>query len=208
MESRSLRIVLDACGRLPEGFLYGTLTSLGNYQECVEIRVNDTKLNMKGQYCTVILRPPLPEWKPFTSMHITVPEVFNISAPDSVVTYLMGMLHNLHVTSAKIGVCSPSLCTKEDIFKLVQIIPEKLGLDWKFEVSHCETLEPLQLTRSQLIVLCVMGFIIVAVFFGSLVDVMCATEQMEDNSIKGKDRLILSLKMAILLIFSKHHTDL
>ncbi|GFS78847.1 nose resistant to fluoxetine protein 6 [Nephila pilipes] len=76
--------MLDSSGRLPEGMMYGTLTSLGNYQECVEIRVNDTKLTMKGQYCTVVLRPPLPAWKPFTSMHITMPEVFNISAPDSI----------------------------------------------------------------------------------------------------------------------------
>ncbi|GBM76421.1 hypothetical protein AVEN_244792-1 [Araneus ventricosus] len=76
--------VLDASGRLPEGFLQGTLTSLGNYQECVEIRVNESRVNMKGQYCTVIMTPPLPDWKPFTSMHVTVPEMFNISAPDSV----------------------------------------------------------------------------------------------------------------------------
>ncbi|GFS78838.1 nose resistant to fluoxetine protein 6 [Nephila pilipes] len=103
----------------------------------------------------------------------------------SVITFLMGMLHNLHVTSAKIGVCTPSLCTAEDVRKLVQIIPEKLALDWKVEVSHCETQEPLQLTQSQLIVMCVMGVIILAVIIGSLVDIMSATEQMEENSLKA-----------------------
>ncbi|CAL1293443.1 unnamed protein product [Larinioides sclopetarius] len=177
--------MLDASGRLPEGFLQGTLTSLGNYQECVEIRVNESRINMKGQYCTVIMTPPLPDWKPFTSMHITVPEVFNISAPDSVITYLMGMLHNLHVTSAKIAICTPSLCTREDINKLTQIIPEKLGLDWKFEVGHCETQEALHLTRSQLIVMCLMGFLVFAVLLGTAVDVLCSTDDTDYTTLKS-----------------------
>ena len=77
-------LVLDASGRFPEGFLHGTLTALGNYEECVEINVNETKLKLQGQYCTVHLLPPMPEWKPFSSAHVTMPEVLNISAPDSV----------------------------------------------------------------------------------------------------------------------------
>ncbi|XP_035207696.1 uncharacterized protein LOC118182460 [Stegodyphus dumicola] len=76
--------LLDSSGRFPEGFLSGTVTSLGNYEECVKLKVNETKFKMQGQYCTLNLIPPVPAWKPFTSVHLTVPELFNISAPDTV----------------------------------------------------------------------------------------------------------------------------
>lgn len=76
--------VLDSSGRFPEGFLQGTLTALGNYQECIDINVNETKLKLQGQYCIVNLLPPMPEWKPLSSAHLTMPELKNASASDTV----------------------------------------------------------------------------------------------------------------------------
>ncbi|GIX94936.1 nose resistant to fluoxetine protein 6 [Caerostris darwini] len=64
-------------------------------------------------------------------------------------------------------------------------VPEKLGLDWKFDVIHCETQEPLQLSSSQLIVLCVMGIIVATVILGTLVDILCSPEELEQNNLKA-----------------------
>ncbi|XP_054720749.1 uncharacterized protein LOC129230376 [Uloborus diversus] len=75
--------MLDSSGRFPEGFLSGTLTSLGNYEECVNIHVNETKLKLQGQYCTISLNPPIPSWKPFTTVHFPMPELVNVSGPDT-----------------------------------------------------------------------------------------------------------------------------
>nr|XP_042908305.1 uncharacterized protein LOC122271368 [Parasteatoda tepidariorum] len=189
-------LMLDSSGRIPEGFLQGTVTSMGNYDECLAINVNETKLKLRGQYCTIEIHPPLPVWKPFTPLHQTVPELLNISAPDSVITYIATMLHNLHVVSVKLGICTPSPCTREDISHLVQIIPEKLNLKWKFEVKHCEIEQDLQFTKSQLIVLYVVGIVFLLLIVGTAVDIMYPSEKMEKKGYRWmtfKENTILDL---------------
>lgn len=177
--------MIDASGRFPAGFLHGTLTSLGNYEECVAINVNETKLKVLGQYCILQLIPPMPIWKPFSSAHLTMPEVMNISSPDSLITYLMGIIHNLHVTTAKIGLCTPAKCTLDDINKLVDIIPEQLGLNWQFIVDHCEVKTEVKFTYAQFVVLYIMGVMALLVIAGSVVDRIYSSEEMETSSLKS-----------------------
>lgn len=177
--------MIDSSGRFPVGFLHGTLTSLGNYEECTEINVNEKKVKMQGQYCTVNLIPPMPKWKPFSSAHLTMPEMANISGPDTVITYLMGFIHNLHVTTAKIGFCTPSKCTREDVDKLVDILPEQLGINWKFSVSHCEVRKKVEFTYAQFVVLYIIGIVSLFVIIGTVVDSIWSSEEMEKSSLKS-----------------------
>ncbi|KAG8199406.1 hypothetical protein JTE90_000274 [Oedothorax gibbosus] len=177
--------MLDSSGRLPIGVMSGTLTDLGNYQQCVRIRVNETKVKLQGQYCMIQVMPPIPEWKPFTSMHGTVPALQNLSAPDSMITHLVKMVHNLHATSLKIGICTPSMCSEDDIDRLIKILPEKFELDWKVDVLHCEIQEPLKFTQPQVSILYLLGTVAFLVLVGSFVDVLCSTENMEKRSLKS-----------------------
>ncbi|XP_035232750.1 nose resistant to fluoxetine protein 6-like, partial [Stegodyphus dumicola] len=103
-----------------------------------------------------------------------------------VISYLGGFLHNLHVTTIKVGLCTPSLCTTEDINKLVQIIPEKLSIPWKFDVSRCEIREPVNFTTSQFISLYVIGILAALIITGTIVSYVWSSEEMErSNSVKS-----------------------
>lgn len=83
--------MLDACGKFPpSGMMEGTLTDLGRYDECVDI---DTMLEgdddpvstrMQGQYCSVILRPPLPPPPRFHTFCNQIPSLLSVSSQDSV----------------------------------------------------------------------------------------------------------------------------
>jgi len=58
--------VLDASGKLPEGILSGTLSSLGAYDECLETKlggpedVGPLSRPSTGQYCSIDIKPFLP----------------------------------------------------------------------------------------------------------------------------------------------------
>lgn len=74
----TFRLVLDASGKFPEGILDGTFTSLGAYDECLDIKLTDLRNSTdaaKGQYCAVNILPLLPP-KPSKSLE----RVFNEAA--------------------------------------------------------------------------------------------------------------------------------
>lgn len=55
--------VLDANGRLIRpGFLSGTITDFGDYDQCLDIDYSDLKSNNRiyGKYCLLTIRPPIP----------------------------------------------------------------------------------------------------------------------------------------------------
>lgn len=54
--------MVDASGRIPSGSLDGTLTDLGDYDQCLDVtQPKRSKHNeIQGQYCTLELKPLLP----------------------------------------------------------------------------------------------------------------------------------------------------
>jgi hypothetical protein len=45
--------VLDSSTKIPEGVLEGTLTHMGNFEECLEVNVKEEWGSFKGQHCLV-----------------------------------------------------------------------------------------------------------------------------------------------------------
>ena len=73
--------VLDASGKVPEGILAGTLSSLGAYDECLETTLGDEEEDNKGtngQYCSIDIKPFLPPKPPSSSG--TLNQIFNDAA--------------------------------------------------------------------------------------------------------------------------------
>lgn len=178
--------MIDASGKFPVGFLSGTMTALGNYEECLNIDIHERRLKVRGQYCLVDVTPPLPKWRPFMSLHLPVPELINISAPDSVMTYISSFAHNLYITSIKTGLCIPSSCTKDDVDRLIQILPEAMSLTWKFSVNRCETKESFQFSPVQNAIVNTFIFILVLVLVGTLADLSLSRRTAEKNIIAAK----------------------
>lgn len=53
------RMVDSSAARLPAGLLEGTLTELGNFDECLSIRPKLDGSPMAAQYCSIQIKPPL-----------------------------------------------------------------------------------------------------------------------------------------------------
>ena len=55
--------MLDSSTKIPEGALVGTLTHMGNFEECLEVNVKEEWGSFKGQHCVVdtTVRFPLNE---------------------------------------------------------------------------------------------------------------------------------------------------
>jgi hypothetical protein len=52
--------VLDSSTKIPEGVLAGTLTHMGNFEECLEVNVKEEWGSFKGHHCLVDTNVHLP----------------------------------------------------------------------------------------------------------------------------------------------------
>ncbi|GFT66416.1 putative transposable element [Trichonephila clavipes] len=96
--------VVDASGRLPSGTLEGTLTDLGDYDQCLDV-VQPKKskhINIQGQYCTLEVQPVLPALANSVSMNTKVLNFGNISS-DSVLSDLSDGSALFHLMVLRIG---------------------------------------------------------------------------------------------------------
>lgn len=62
--------MFDASAKIPaSGLLDGTVTDLGQYDECLSIKIDShyTGHSQTGQYCKLRIRPALPPRLPFNS---------------------------------------------------------------------------------------------------------------------------------------------
>ena len=83
--------MLDSCGKFPpSGLLEGTLADLGRFDECLDV---DDDLSQQdslvatrtqGQYCSVVLRPPLPSRPRFHTICNQIPSLLSLSTDHSV----------------------------------------------------------------------------------------------------------------------------
>jgi hypothetical protein len=54
-----MHTVLDSNGHLPAGILSGTITALGDYDQCLS--VHSSQYDIYGKYCFLKARPTLPK---------------------------------------------------------------------------------------------------------------------------------------------------
>lgn len=98
-------IVIDSSGKFPPpGVLEGTLTDLGRFDECIQVNhliEGDNypiSTRIKGQYCSLILRPPLPSRPRFHTLCNQIPSLSNLSSSnDSVIVHIISFLGSLFI---------------------------------------------------------------------------------------------------------------
>ncbi|GIX85751.1 nose resistant to fluoxetine protein 6 [Caerostris extrusa] len=73
---------IDSSGKIVDGMLGGTMSTLGEYDQCLGIEALDTgrrnknkKVMFTGKYCAVDLRPPLPPKKRYYKLNEVVDEL-------------------------------------------------------------------------------------------------------------------------------------
>ncbi len=109
--------VIDAMGKFPSGFLEGTVTNLGDFDECIDIDVPfEDEMSFRGKYCLFYMTPELPP-KPTIIKHSD--QVFNLSGTQAEGTFFEYISNSssgvYSVKHFRIGICVPSICRNEEI---------------------------------------------------------------------------------------------
>ncbi|KAI1289380.1 Nose resistant to fluoxetine protein 6 [Halotydeus destructor] len=175
---------LDASGKLPDGVLSGTLSSLGAYDECLEMKLGeegiipgDSLLTM-GQYCSVSIKPFLPPKPPIES----VARAFSDAAD------AQGFAKNDHFAryaplfyymKFRLGVCVPSTCTRDDLKAITNNLSSRTKLN--VTVGNCEVAENFMVSTEQLVAGGILALVTVAVVAATVVDIVrktCLTQRL------------------------------
>ncbi|XP_077562216.1 nose resistant to fluoxetine protein 6-like isoform X2 [Haemaphysalis longicornis] len=130
--------LLDSIGRPPSGILDVTMSDYGDYDQCLEVvsltRSGDE--DFRGQHCNIqVEHPHIPA---LTKQAIArLPQLLK---EDSVYKDVLLTYTRLQTSIAvRVGICVPSTCSKEDVFKMLnpEIIwaPAHAGLEGN-EVAH------------------------------------------------------------------------
>lgn len=114
-----MNIVLDSNGHFPSGLLSGTLTSLGDYDQCLSVRNN--QYDILGKYCLLKLRPSLPKKQKVVTfknrfINLNGTRLQN-SWIDNNIVEQMYSFYFYHIIN---GICVPSSCSENDILLMAQ----------------------------------------------------------------------------------------
>ncbi|KAL1413986.1 hypothetical protein MTO96_007801 [Rhipicephalus appendiculatus] len=123
LEPWALRLI-DATAKYPTGFLQGTLSDLGAYDECIETVVRDEygTTKVRGQYCDVHLS-------------ILDQEMFDQIALPAMVDYnkrvgrFMSFMTDKSLPGIRLGVCFIDACNEQDLANIGSIGKSILGID-------------------------------------------------------------------------------
>lgn len=106
--------VLDASGKPPSGILDGTLTDLGSFEECLEVKSVGNISEFTGRYCLLDVRAAFDQNIP---LGIAPPP--GIKTTDLVWHPALQIFWSRnHLLSFRYGACIPSTCSREDFQEL------------------------------------------------------------------------------------------
>ncbi|XP_076315715.1 nose resistant to fluoxetine protein 6-like [Tachypleus tridentatus] len=197
--------MIDSNGRLPAGLLEGTLTSLGSYDQCMDI-VSPTKESnvstFQGQYCSVFLRLPLPARSPkYSSIVVGVEALSNFSKPGEVFHDLAQNAQFFYSVPLRLGICVPSTCSRLEVQKAVTIASD--WLKTKGIVQNCEVKTSVQVTARQVVSLCILSSLVLLVLSGTILDLQRNILQPETG-----EALKSGFAVELLLCFSLYTNTL
>ncbi|XP_075541468.1 nose resistant to fluoxetine protein 6-like isoform X2 [Dermacentor variabilis] len=110
--------LLDSIGRPPSGILDVTMSDYGDYDQCLEVvsltRSGDE--DFRGQHCNIQVEHP---HIPALTKH-AIARLPQILKEDSVYKDVLLTYTRLQTSIAvRVGICVPSTCSKEDVFKML-----------------------------------------------------------------------------------------
>ncbi|XP_054710699.1 nose resistant to fluoxetine protein 6-like [Uloborus diversus] len=114
--------MLDSNGKIPVGLLEGTSSSLGDYDECLDVVIGGNpaeKYAPVAQYCLLEIKPPLAIIKAIhTLQNMNMNSNHSFSATKSVLGFLRKVKVNPEDLVFRLGVCVPSSCDELDVLEL------------------------------------------------------------------------------------------
>lgn len=161
--------LLDSIGRPPSGILDVTMSDYGDYDQCLEVvsltRSGDE--DFRGQHCNIQVEHP---HIPALTKH-AIARLPQILKEDSVYKDVLLTYTRLQTSIAvRVGICVPSTCSKEDVFKMLN--PAVANLKLGVSVAECETKSIVTLTEEQLVAICMFGLLGTVLLLGTLLEIV------------------------------------
>lgn len=171
--------LLDSIGRPPSGILDVTMSDYGDYDQCLEVvsltRSGDE--DFRGQHCNIqVEHPHIPA---LTKQAIArLPQLLkedseerSAAMPSEVYKDVLLTYTRLQTSIAvRVGICVPSTCSKEDVFKMLN--PAVANLKLGVSVAECETKSIVTLTEEQLVAICMFGLLGTVLLLGTLLEIV------------------------------------
>lgn len=161
--------LLDSIGRPPSGILDVTMSDYGDYDQCLEVvsltRSGDE--DFRGQHCNIQVEHP---HIPALTKH-AIARLPQILKEDSVYKDVLLTYTRLQTSIAvRVGICVPSTCSKDDVFKMLN--PAVANLKLGVSVAECETKSIVTLTEEQLVAICMFGLLGTVLLLGTLLEIV------------------------------------
>ncbi|XP_015907619.1 O-acyltransferase like protein-like [Parasteatoda tepidariorum] len=197
LKSWAIKMV-DANGRLPSGSLEGTLTDLGEYDQCLDVEQpkRNKHVNIRGKYCTLELKPTLPALQNSVTLNTKVLDFGNIPI-DSVLSDFAHGSALFHFMVMRIGVCVPSPCVADDIREMASALLKTAPVE--VSVRNCETKEVTHLTIPQYIVIMIFSIIAIFILTGTVADLYTSRNPIGIFDIERVPQSLLAFSLSLNL---------
>ncbi|XP_053201530.1 nose resistant to fluoxetine protein 6-like [Panonychus citri] len=169
--------IFDASGKFPiTGLMEGSNSHLGRYDECLsiskELTLESKSTLVKGQYCSLLVRPPLPERPKWATISNKISSLANISSAEKMIGWLGQNAHYFYYVPMRIGLCTLSTCSPHDIERITSKLLSHLNLEGQLVGNECDTMQTessFGITQKFILVFLI-GFILL-VITSTLVDI-------------------------------------
>lgn len=166
--------MLDSSSKIPEGIMYGTINSFGQYDECLDTVVYDvtddptTEVQFKGQYCALNVRPQKPNsYDPnYLAQELPKARIFRKMMSQFTPAEMSIVLQ---IAQNRFGYCVPSTCTMTDVTRMSDFLNSRFRIN--STIAWCETKEKLaKVDMLQLTIITLLILLILVTLVTSYID--------------------------------------
>lgn len=163
--------MIDSTGRpFSSGFLDGTITDFGSFDQCLDIKYqpSPTRPIEQAQYCMVQYNVILPPKPPYLTLQTKLFDFTNTSVDGTIFEEISDLLNACYDRAGRVGICIPSSCSKADAQNIISYLLGSGHL--QANVTHCEIKMPLTLSTLQTVIAYTFTILVIIAIIGSIID--------------------------------------
>ncbi|XP_018568697.2 nose resistant to fluoxetine protein 6-like [Anoplophora glabripennis] len=191
--------MFDATAKFPSGVLHGSIYSLGNFDQCIEVRV-PYREEFTGKYCLAKFTVKPPDYLGLNHdidyVRDNYEEYFNISTWEKITVFSQdvskGSRNDLYLSF-----CLPSSCTNKDLENSLErlIINYDSIIDFEVTVDvderSCQVVEKLRFTTADIVFIAIITIFVVIVIFASVYHLATEMDNMDHYKVSRKFHKII-----------------
>ncbi|XP_037559676.1 nose resistant to fluoxetine protein 6 [Dermacentor silvarum] len=185
-------------GFLPSNIFEGGQVNIGSYEQCLHTRAvnSEGQKTMQGQYCSMHVKMPVDLMGSLVDRFHKIGELLGRTNPLTRTTY-----NKFASTDYRIGICTPSTCTTEDLQVLATKMLGQYGIN--STVRSCRTDNPKTITKLQAASMAVLGVLALTVVVATLTEWIMAARG--GCNVKQKDGTMLGTLLYFSAVSNTRH---